>query len=207
MSMVSRSSRDPAGAPVTVQGAQTPADNIATPTDAVDTRTFIQLYDGVTWDVLRGTQVAGAANVTEMLAPQYEDNTNAVAAIIERPLANITYAPTLFTNFATATTASVKGSAGNVRSLRVTSSSMSVVYVQLHNKATAPAGGDVPLYSFPLAPAAAGQAPSVLSLGTEFFANAGGHFTTGIGWCISTTLATFTDAAAAGEHVTHLMRV
>ena len=194
--------RSSGAAPIVVAGNETPADNIATPTDAIDTRTFIQLFDGATWDVWRATSVAGAANVTEMLMPQYEDNTNLVAAIIERPLANITYTPTLFTNFGTLTTASVKGSAGNVRAVRCTNASGSVRFLQLHNKATAPAAADVPIYSFPMA-----AGVTDFQIGHDFFVNAGGHFTLGIGWCISTTLATFTDAATASEHITHIHRV
>lgn len=36
-----------------VEGAQTPGDNVATPSDCVDTRAFIQTYDGANWDMLR----------------------------------------------------------------------------------------------------------------------------------------------------------
>lgn len=92
----------------------------------------------------------------------------------------------------------VKTSAGTVYGAIVTSVSASLRWFQLHDKASAPAGADVPSLWFPL-PAGSATQPAVLILDQEFFMG-GEPFTTGVSWAISTTIGTFTDSATANEH-------
>ena len=93
------------------------------------------------------------------------------------------------------TTAVVKASAGNVFKVRATNENAAARYFQLHNKATAPAGTDVPVLSWKI-PAGTATVPGYI----EFEFAYGKAFATGIGVAISTTQATFTDSATAAEH-------
>lgn len=129
-----------------------------------------------------------------------EDLTNNVQGITNKPIAASTYSPSLYSELTQVTKAAIKASAGNVLSFYISNVNAAVRYFQLHNKATAPAGTDVPIYSFPI-PAGSATAPSVLQLGPEFWTMSGKYFSTGIGWAISTTYATFTDSATNTEHV------
>lgn len=106
--------------------------------------------------------------------------------------------PQLASNFGTVTKALVKGVAGRVRGIYAENANAAARYFQLHNKATAPVATDVPLYSFRIPPA-----PGFIEIGEEFFGT-GSMFTLGIGWAISTTKDTFTDAATVGEHSVHI---
>lgn len=128
----------------TVVGNQTPGDNIATPSDCVDTRTFVELFDGATWDAWRSTLVQGAADVTERLMPAAEDNTNSVYWVQLRALATATGAWTNDAPTALIGTAgrSIKATAGRLRSIRVTNTGANPWYVQVHNKASAPVNAD-----------------------------------------------------------------
>lgn len=134
----------------------------------------------------------------ETYAPAAEDNTNGVIAVVRKPLASATYAPSLYAPLTQVTKANIKATPGNVFSLRVTNDNAAVRYLQLHNKATAPAGTEAPLYTFKV-PAGTANNPGVLQLDEGFFARGGAYFSTGIGWAISTTMATFTDSATASE--------
>lgn len=183
-----------AGGQAIVAGDNTPADNVATPTDAIAVQSFGQLYDGATWDLWRGTSVAGAGNVAEQLAPGAEDNTNNIIASVPKPLAVSTYCASLFTQFATDPDVSVKASAGNVFSFYVHNLNAAARYFQLHNKATAPAGADVPLLTFLIPP------QSAISFGEEFFGQTGVQFSTGIAYGFSTTEGTYTAGAAADQY-------
>lgn len=129
-----------------------------------------------------------------------EDLTNAVLGVTNKPIAASTYSPSLYSELTQVTKANIKASAGNVLSFYISNVNAAVRYFQLHNKASAPAGTDVPIYSFPI-PAGTSTAPSVLQLGPSFWTVAGKYFSTGIGWAISTTYATFTDSATNTEHV------
>lgn len=108
--------------------------------------------------------------------------------------------PSLDAQMTQVTKRAVKASAGNMLAAYVTNDNAAVRYFQLHNKATTPAGTDVPLYSFKV-PAGTANAPGTLILDNTFFTAAGAYFSTGIGYAISTTFATFTDAATASEHI------
>lgn len=109
-------------------------------------------------------------------------------------------APSIYTELTQVTKAVVKSSAGNVFSAFISNANAAIRFFQLHNKATAPAAADVPIYSFPV-PAGTANAPGTLILDQPFFTVRGSNFATGIGWAISTTYATFTDSATASEHV------
>ena len=73
--------------------AEAAADNMANPT-ASQLLAYPFVYDGATWDRLRGTSVAGAANIAEQLAAGAEDNTNNIIATVPKPLAVSTYTAT-----------------------------------------------------------------------------------------------------------------
>ena len=111
------------------------------------------------------------------------------------PLATSGAATTTSHPVTQATKAVVKASAGNVFKFHATNDNAAVRYFQLHNKATAPAGTDVPVLSKKI-PAGTATAPGWI----EFEFKYGEAFATGIGWAISTTQATFTDSATATEH-------
>lgn len=108
--------------------------------------------------------------------------------------------PSLYAPLTQVTKANIKATAGNVFSILITSINASVRYFQLHNKATAPAAADVPLVSIPI-PAGAAAQPTELILDSAFFTVNGEAFSTGIGWAVSTTFATFTDSATATDHI------
>lgn len=141
---------------------------------------------------------AGAfLRTAEQYAAVAEDNTNGVIAGYQKALATNTYAPSLFTNFATDPDVSVKASAGNVYAASCHNLNGATRYFQLHNKATAPVGADVPLLVFPV------PAGALILLDHMNFTQMGTHFTTGIASGFSTTAATYT-AGAAGDQYTQI---
>ena len=111
------------------------------------------------------------------------------------PLATSGAAASTYHPITQVTKASVKGSAGNVFKFRATNENAAVRYIQLHNKATAPAATDVPVLSWKI-PAGTATTPGYV----EFEFVYGEAFATGIGIAVSTTQATFTDSATASEH-------
>lgn len=113
-------------------------------------------------------------------------------------LALIATAPTRFQNLGANATLNVKASAGYVYSLACDNLNAADRFIQLHNTATTPAGGAVPLYSFRVF----GGTPLVL--GTDFFTAVGAAFSTGIAFAFSTTEATYTAATAADQMI-HIM--
>jgi hypothetical protein len=134
----------------------------------------------------------------EQQAPQYEDNTNAVAATHWKPLAVNTYAPSLLTDFGATVTKNVKATPGNLFSFVCHNLNAAVRYIQFHNTATTPGGAAVPLLTFPVGVGA------VLTLGPEFFTANGLYFSTGIAYAFSTTEGTYT-AGAAGDQFTQVV--
>lgn len=130
-------------------------------------------------------------------------NTTAGASdygLVVRVAGAVGSSPTLYTELTQVTKASIKVTAGVVKSIYISNANAALRYFQLHNKATAPVATDVPLISVPIGAGTATN-PSAMELGTDFFSDAGISFSTGIGWAISTTYATFTDSATASEHV------
>lgn len=139
----------------------------------------------------------GALRVTLASAIEGEDSANHVMGIARKLIAASTYSPSRYKNLGDTQPAAIKPNPGNVYAVQATNANAAVRYLQLHNKATAPAGGDVPEYSFPI-PASGG----VVRVGEEFFGREGQYFTTGISFGISTTQNTFTDSATDSEHST-----
>ncbi len=154
---------------------------------------------------LENLQVDVSANLksVDMGLAGGEDLTNGVQAYVRKPLAVPDYAPSVYNALTLVTKAVVKASAGNVFSVHITNDNAAVRYFQLHNKATAPAAGEAPQEVFKI-PAGTANNPGVLQLGEDDFARGGSHFTTGIGFAISTTLATFTDSATASESIVNI---
>lgn len=109
-----------------------------------------------------------------------------------------TAVPTVNKNAGTVTAAAVKASAGNVFSILVTNANAAARYFQLHNKATIPLAAETAQLYFVI-PAGNAAQPAVVELTGAFFAPSE-RFATGIGWAISTTITTFTDAATAADH-------
>lgn len=138
-----------------------------------------------------GTNRKGTVYGQETLAPGYEDNSNAVAAIAYRVIAGSTYAPTQFANFGANATLNIKASAGNLLGFYAYQTNGSARFEQYHNTATTPSGGAVPLVSV-LVPAS-----GAVSLGTETFTLAGWYFSNGIAFAHSTTFGTYTAGTAA----------
>lgn len=95
---------------------------------------------------------------------------------------------------------SVKASAGYLMSVIVTNENAAVRWLQLHNKATAPANPDAPVMSLPI-PAGTANNPGVLTLDSRFFGEGGRTCSTGIAIGISTTEATFTGATASEHNI------
>lgn len=137
---------------------------------------------------------AGNLKGAEQFAPAAEDNTNGVFATMTKPLASATYVASLDVNFGAAANAkkSIKGTAGNLFSIYGHNTNAAIRYVQIHNLAAAPAGGETPLLSF-LCPAT-----GVVYIDRALLSDAGIRCGTGIAIAFSTTEATYT-AATAGE--------
>lgn len=95
---------------------------------------------------------------------------------------------------------SVKATAGYLMSIVVTNINAAVRYVQLHDKATAPANPDVPIMSIPISAGSATLATTLI-LGEEFFGKGGRECTTGIAIGVSTTGNTFTAATASDHYI------
>lgn len=114
-----------------------------------------------------------------------------------KPVASPDYSPLKFKDNGTVTTLLVKNAAGNLLSVRVTNANVAARWLQIHNKATAPVGGDTADDYF-LIPAGSVAQPATLELGKDFFQES--HYVdTGLGIAISTTATTYT-AATNGDH-------
>jgi len=127
----------------------------------------------------------------EGYAPTYEDNSNGVAATAWLPLAVSTYTPSVFQDNSFATI-NVKVTTGNVFSLTCINTTASTRYIQLHNTATTPGGGATARFKFFV------PASGTVIVGTDFFTQSGGNFSTGIAVANSSTATTYT-AATAGD--------
>lgn len=118
-------------------------------------------------------------------------------------LEQVVAAPTLANNnFAAPVPAfNAKAAAGKLLALHATNANAALRYLQVHNLATAPAAGAVPLYSFPIA-AGSATVPGSVEKSESFFGLGGVSLGTGISIAVSTTLATYT-AATGTDHVVH----
>ncbi len=121
---------------------------------------------------------AGILKVAEQNAPGFEDNTNGVAAVIQKPVIGSTYAPTLYTS-TDANTGTIKAAAGQLYSLSIRNENAAARYFKLFNKASAPVATDVAVVTFKIA----AGAELVLS---DFFTDAGAYFSSGIAWAMDT---------------------
>lgn len=139
------------------------------------------------------TDALGHTWAREGYAPTAEDNANAVYAVAQRPLAVSTYSWTRFQNLGGTNTLNVKATPGNVFSLYCHNLNVAARYIQLHNTATTPAGGAVPVLTY-LVPA-----QGAVFIDSTQFGAAGDNFTTGIAFGFSTTESTFTGAIAADQ--------
>lgn len=146
------------------------------------------------------TDATGNLKTTLATLLSGEDTTNVLMAVLSKPIPSSTYSPLVYAPLTQVTKANIKNIPGNVLSTYITNDNAAVRYFQLHNKATAPAAADVPVYSFKV-PAGTANNPGVLILDNTFWTEAGKNFTLGIGWAISTTFGTFTDSATASEHI------
>jgi hypothetical protein len=114
----------------------------------------------------------------------------------------------LHTNFGAATKSLIKGGGASVYSIVASNGNAAVRYFQLHNKVTIPLANEVPVISI----AVFGSQTVHLSNGELLAIPVGssdgvagaGLFPDGLGWAWSTTQATFTDAATAADHGTHV---
>lgn len=96
---------------------------------------------------------------------------------------------------------SVKASAGNIFGLTVntgTTTATSVRYIQLHDKASAPSAGEVPVWEFSLPTVAANNASSI-NFGEDFFGSDGMFFSTGIAIAVSATSGTYSTGVTTSS--------
>lgn len=125
------------------------------------------------------------------------------------PVKGDAYAPQNGDNtYATRVTKKLENAgAGNVYSVQVFNFGSSLAYFQLHDKATAPIATDVPKSGcvWPV-PAGTATQPGSLSLDIKDFAPSVYHLL-GIGWALSSTLATFTDALTATDFIVNIRRI
>lgn len=113
---------------------------------------------------------------------------------VPTPPATAASSPTRFVNAGANASLNVKASSGNVFSISCVNVNVVTRYIQLHNTATVPAGGDVPVCSWPVV-----ATSGITLIGTDFFTNGGSNFSTGIAFAFSTTLATYTAGSAADQ--------
>jgi hypothetical protein len=109
-------------------------------------------------------------------------------------------APASFSANLAAVSGNAKATPGNLCSLSAANLNAALRYIQVFNKTVAPVLNDVPVFEWPLAPAA-GTTPSVVVLGADLFTAGGMAFSTGISWGVSTTKGTYTAATAADHDV------
>lgn len=128
-----------------------------------------------------------------------DDTANNLTAVQNKPVASATYSANAFSARLNDVDIAVKTSAGVIKSITASNINAAIRYLQIHNKASAPANPDVPIFSFPIA-AGSSTAPSIREIGTEFFGEGGYYLSTGISIGISTTADTFT-AATTTDHV------
>jgi len=150
--------------------------------------------------------INGLLKIREGYGPGYEDNVNGVAAILQKPISNSSYAPSDYTNFGAVPGTNVKGSAGNVYSVHVTSTSSTISYFQLFNASSAVPNGATPVASYVMGSVTSGGVAE-LKLDTTHFAPSK-YFSTGISWAISSTNGTLgTASITASNHNVHIKYV
>jgi hypothetical protein len=182
-----------AGGGTVVTGSTTPTDNQANPTNAIPAEAFNMVFDGANWDKWLGSSVAGAGNVVEQLAPQYEDNANGIALVLPKPLAVATYCASVNTNKGVANAANIKNAPGNLFSVYAYNTNGAARFLFFVDSAGAPVAGSASLICPVLIPAGA-----QVYVGESDFGQGGINFPTGIGLAFMTTVGGGT-LATAGE--------
>jgi hypothetical protein len=163
------------------------------------TATRPTLTDGLAAELQANTR--GDLSVAETYAPQAEDNTYQVIATSRRFIAAGAYSPTkLVADFGATVTKNAKASAGVVTAIIGDNANAAVRYLQIHNTATTPSAGAVPLISFRVA-----TMTSIL-IGEDVLSENGLYCSTGIAYAWSTTAGTYT-AATAADHNTQVWGV
>ena len=144
------------------------------------------------------TNSNGVLYVQELYQDTFPDNVRNVAKTVELLMAgDNTYSPNApYTNFGAAVTQNVKSTSANIYGIYATNANAAVRYIQIHNTATTPAGGAVPVMSFAI-PALGGDKV----IDHAFLVGAGVNLATGAAMAVSTTAGTYT-AATAAEHNT-----
>lgn len=90
----------------------------------------------------------------------------------------------------------IKASLGNILSITATSAEATQqLFLQLHNKGSAPVNGDTAEFEWWLG-SLAEPGSNVITIGRDFFSQAGCQFLLGIAWAVSTTLGTLTLPAS-----------
>lgn len=145
---------------------------------------------------LKGDPTTAGLSVIEQLVPAAEDNTNGVIGTLAKPVVVSTYSGTPG-HAEDDADVSVKATPGQLLSVVATNENAAVRYLQIHNKASAPASSEAAVVSY-IIPAGTTAAPGRIQLNMADFGNNGLHLSTGIALGISTAIDTFT-AATAGE--------
>jgi len=153
----------------------------------------------------RRVTVNGASLVSLFDLLGGEDLTNNVLGIVNKPIAASTYSLSRSAIFASDVDVSAKAAAGNIFSAHAHNINASIRYLHIFNKASAPAGSDVPVFSFAI-PAGTANQPGDRLIGTDFFGTAGYYLSTGVAYGVSTVNATFT-AATTTDHNEHVMYI
>lgn len=124
----------------------------------------------------------------EAMLAFFEDQTNSVAAVAQKPLAVSTYTPDRDTSAAAEASSVIKASPGVLYGLIACNSSGSARYFQLFNSTSVPADTTVPQFSY-----------YVAAGGTiDVFWPMGRYFSTGMCWAWSSTAATKTIGSTDG---------
>lgn len=161
-----------------------------------------------TGGTLNAVGTAHPLPIQEQFAPGYEDNTNSVAANLQKPVASSTYAPTEYASLGGAggTGVLIKATPANVYAVYVTSGTNAIRYFQMFNQATVAVLGQTPVASYPLGSVAAGGI-AVLQLSSPDFAPSR-YFSTGLAVAISSTQGTLgTASITAADYNIHVKYV
>jgi len=155
----------------------------------------IYLWDGTNWVPASAVTVGGTTGIAviEQNAPQAEDNTNGIYAVVPKPLAVATYTASVAINKGAANAANVKASAGNLFSVYAYNTNAAARFLFLVDTAGAPVAGSASYLAPILVPAGA----QVL-VGEDIFGQTGVQFSTGIGLAFMTTVGGGT-LSTAGE--------
>lgn len=157
--------------------SQRAADGYTNETDLTQQWTFNSIFNGSTWDRLRG--IGGAANV------------NSTAQAVGG------YTPGKLVSAASTNATSVKGSAGTLGFLTASNVNAAARYLKFYNKASAPTvGTDVPIYTF-IIPGNTAGAGTNIPIPSE-----GLNFSTGIALALTVEA---TDAGSTGVALSEIV--